>query len=259
MMKRRLLLVFCLSLFLGVVPAMADMVTFGTAGDGPLQGVLDSRTLEPVPGVSSIDVDMDAYNDSVDSYWRNTAVGSVATMIVEMAGFATNNRFGIYDPADPSNTLELFDGAGIAGSTHTVIVAADGHIWLDVYDATPEAQFSGTWFGYYLDSTVGYGNGLQDGGGFFYSDTSLNNDGMDHMFAYKGQGDTIDLPSPWLDAVVGPAYHILAWEDLAAPYTDGDYTDMVVMVESVMVPVPGAVLLGMLGLSVAGVKLRKYA
>jgi len=72
-------------------------------------------------------------------------------------------------------------------------------------------------------------------------------------------GWTIDLPSPWLDAIVGPAYHILAWEDLDARCTDGDYTDMVVMVESVMVPVPGAILLGMLGLSVAGVKLRKYA
>jgi len=180
MMKRRLLLVFCLTQFFGVVPAMADMVTFGAAGDGPLQGVLDSRTLGPVPGLSSIDVDMDAYNDSVDSYWRNTGVGSVATMIVEMAGFASNNKFGIYDPADPSNTLQMFDGAEMAGGTHTVLVAADGRIWLDVVDATPEAQFSSPWFGYYLDSTVGYGNGLQDGGGFFYSDTSLNNDGMDN-------------------------------------------------------------------------------
>jgi len=37
------------------------------------------------------------------------------------------------------------------------------------------------------------------------------------------------------------------------------YPDMYLLVDEVVVPVPGAVLLGMLGLSVAGLKLRKYA
>ena len=39
-----------------------------------------------------------------------------------------------------------------------------------------------------------------------------------------------------------------------------DYQDMLVLIEGANpVPVPGAILLGILGLSVAGVKLRKYA
>jgi len=53
----------------------------------------------------------------------------------------------------------------------------------------------------------------------------------------------------------GAAY-IVAFD----PGSDGDYQDMVVLIEGANpVPVPGAVLLGILGLGAVGVKLRKFA
>ncbi len=96
-------------------------------------------------------------------------------------------------------------------------------------------------------------------GGFWYSDTSLNGDDADHMYAYEGVGDTIQIggfaPGPWTSNE-----YILAWEDLDAEFADFDYDDMVVLVESVSpVPVPAAVLLGFLGLGAAGLKLRRFA
>jgi hypothetical protein len=105
-------------------------------------------------------------------------------------------------------------------------------------------------------------------GGIFYSDTLLNSDGWDHMYAYEGgYGDEVTLPSTALGSTTGEWLaneYILAFEDLygslSGSTSDWDYTDFVVMVESVTpVPVPGAVLLGILGLSAAGIKLRRFA
>ena len=88
------------------------------------------------------------------------------------------------------------------------------------------------------------------------------------MYAYQGTGDTVEI-SPWDPGDWTDNEYVLAFEDLVATWTnqdgsqgtsDWDYTDFVVMVESVNpVPVPGAVLLGILGLSAAGIKLRRFA
>jgi len=261
-MKTRLLTV-AVTLCLCVAPAMADMVTFGPAGPSQLQEVFDTRTLGPNPGDSQIDVVNDAING--DAYWDNTGLGAVTTMIVELAGFKEANTFGIYEYGDPSNKVEVFSGADTDGHSHTVNMYANGDIYLGDWDGTPDGHFNHTLvFGYYLDSTLGYGmgGGLNDGGGLFYSDRLLNTDGqVDHMFSYAGQGDKFDMPGllPDIDPM-SAFYHVLAWEDLAFPGADGNYTDMVVLVESVApVPVPAAVLLAFLGLGAAGLKLRRFA
>ncbi|MCP5515959.1 MAG: VPDSG-CTERM sorting domain-containing protein [Verrucomicrobiales bacterium] len=70
----------------------------------------------------------------------------------------------------------------------------------------------------------------------WYSDTDLNGDGLDHMAAYQGMGDTVQIgsysPGPW-----EANEYVLAFEDLDDSVSDYDYTDFVVMVESVS-PVP---------------------
>ncbi len=81
------------------------------------------------------------------------------------------------------------------------------------------------------------------------------------MYAYQGEvsnPDRIQIP-PFAEGNWTNNMYMLAFEDLWNG-GDRDYSDFVVMMESVTpVPVPGAVLLGMLGLSAAGIKLRKYA
>ena len=79
------------------------------------------------------------------------------------------------------------------------------------------------------------------------------------MLAYQGKGDEVQIdglaPGPWM-----PGEYVLAWEDLdsnAANY-DGDFTDMVLMIESVTpVPEPATTLLLVLGAGGALVGIRR--
>jgi len=280
MVKRKLLVVFCLSLFLSAGPAVAAM--FGDGGTG-LQGVLNDIT---VGGDSSVVVTTDELADTeadgtpYDSYWDIDSSGQAgATLIVELAGFAGSNILGIYDKGNAANKVQVFAGSGAEGDQAKISITDAGQVIIQWLDMNPDGTFvdAGTYvhgtpfaaenFGFYLDARVG--NDRDDA--VFYSDTSLNQDGMDHMYAYQGVGDTVQI-DPWDEGEWGSHEWILAFEDLwgpqADPYnawtagvdSDRDFTDFVVMVESITpVPVPGAVLLGMLGLGAVGIRLRKFA
>jgi len=75
------------------------------------------------------------------------------------------------------------------------------------------------------------------------SDNTLSNDNM----------------VTWLITGGGSAgNYVVGWE--AEALGDADYQDLVVEISNAApVPVPGAVLLGILGLSAAGIKLRRFA
>lgn len=236
------------------LPGYAQAVVVNPGGDGPgtsLQDVLNALTIAPTAGVSSIDVSADQLADFMDSYWSITASGgSVATIVVELAGFSNRNTFGIYDANDPNTSVRLFGGLATEGSQRVITIMSDGSVYRNFVDTG--INFSGNNFGFYLNSSAG-----GPAGGLFYSDTSLNADGIDHMVAYQGKGiDTIQIaslaPGLWTTNE-----YVLAWEDLLGG-GDGDYQDFVVMVESVVptaVPVPPAAwlflsgLLGMIGIS----------
>lgn len=275
-MKTKLIIISIAVLCLSITPAKA--ATFGAGGGLTLQQVLNAPAVDlngdgsidnydgilisgPSYPTSSVNVTTDEVADSLDSMWEITATGgSFTTLIIELAGFAGNNTMGVYDPYAPANTVQLFAGSDTAGQKHTLEILSDGSVIVDLVDTN--IDFSKQLFGYYLDSTPD----AATGGGFFYSDTSLNTDldasgnPMDHMYAYQGLGvDTVQIannnPGLWTTSE-----YVLAFEDLVASATDADFTDFVVMVESVRpIPVPGAILLGILGMSVAGLKLRKYA
>ena len=247
-------------------PAQGAFVPpFGPAGGGPLQGVLDGITVAPTPGASSVNVLTDGVEDARDSVWQvNGGTGSVSTIVAELAGFADDNKFGIYDSTDPSKMVEIFDGPDAPGTippaSATLQILGDGSVLLDGADTG--IDFADNSFGYYLDSSA------NAGGGVWFSDSSLNSDGTDHMAAYRGVGDTIDVP-PLIPGPWNQNQYMLAFEDLdlgsaglGGPAYDGDFTDFVVLVESVSpkIPEPASIMtwLGLFGV-IGMARFRKSA
>jgi hypothetical protein len=249
-MKKTMIISLCFAavMFVGSASAMANLIDPGVTN---LQDWLNAMTTAPVSGTSSINVYNDNLDDLADSYWQNTGGGSVTQMIIEVSGSENTNTFGIYDPLHPETKLELYAGSVDPGETASLITVFmdknTGLVWLSTGPSV--TLTSKDYFGYYLTNTSGT----------FYSDTSLNSDKIDHMYAYQGEGDKMNLPLVG-SSTITPFYYILAWEDYLNLGGIDDYDDMVILVESVMpVPIPGALLLGLLGLGITGLKLRKYA
>lgn len=192
-----------------------------------LQTVLDNIT---VSGDSSINV----YTEQLpyDSQWYITDPGpSAATFIIEIAGYAAANTFGLFDASNHLNQVMLFDGAATVGDVTTVSILGDGSVIVNSIDTG--IDFADNLFGFYLSSPDG----------LFYSENSLNADALDHMAAFQGENtDLIQLPGQsqelWTDT-----QYVLAWEDVLG-LGDYDYNDLVVMVDSVHpVPEPSSLLL----------------
>ncbi|MDB5103916.1 MAG: hypothetical protein JWP91_1605 [Fibrobacteres bacterium] len=221
------------SLKLGILGSLAmAAASYATViNNGPetsLQTVLNNIT---VGGTSSVNVNTDQVN--LDMYWNLTATGgSISRMIIELAGNAGNNTFGIYDALDPTKKVTLFDGAASAGAGVAVAISDLGVVEKNF--SNTGIVFGGKTFGYFLS-----GNG-----GTFYSDYKLNNGGVDHMVAFQGENDLVKLPGAGT-GVWNPNEYVLAWEDVVGG--DNDFNDMVVMVESVQ-PVPEPTTLGLMGL-----------
>ncbi|WP_310598702.1 PEP-CTERM sorting domain-containing protein [Desulfobulbus sp.] len=221
--------------------AVAGLGLLAGTAQATLQDTLNGIT---VGGPSSVNATTDMMSDTNDSYWNITASGgSFATMVLNIAGLGTGSTFGIYDSSNKNNFVELFSGSQTSAGQHaTVSILDDGTVVRNLFDQA--GTFTGGTFGYYINF-----NGIT-----YYSDSTLNQGGIDHMYAFRGTGDTVQIgdwkPGPWTNNE-----YVLAFEN----GSDFDFNDLVVMVESVdPVPEPTTMLLfgvGLLGL--AGAARRK--
>ena len=227
------------NLILGVVASLglalqahATMIS-GSA----LQTVLDDITVGSTSGVN-------VQTDQVvnDETWSiSAASGSVATLIIELAGFADTTSFGIYDVSNPGNFVELMDGPSGPGAQTLVNIMADGQVRVNFVNTG--TFFANNLFGFYID--------VPGQGARWHSETDLNVDGVDHMVAFAGNdSDVVQLPG-FAPGLWQSTEYILAFEDLFNG-GDRDYTDFVVMVASI-VPVPEPGSLALLALALAGI------
>jgi hypothetical protein len=232
--------------------AMATVINTGT--ETSLQTILNDITVAnattSASGVSSVNVNNDQLDN--DSIWTNTgSSGSIASFIVEIAGNAGVNQLGIYDIT--TNSKAVFFEAGDAEGYQATIrfLDATDRVKVQVTDQFGEdvrsffaAGFTTNKFGFFLENVTN--------GSIFYSENARNG-GNDHLVAFQGKGDKVDLDKG--AAASGAASfntgswtadeYIIAFEDGA----DFDYNDAVFMIESVEpVPEPATVSLFAFGL-----------
>lgn len=209
-------------------PQVFAACVFGGSSEPSLQSVFDS--ILPAGTLSATDDCLDA---AADARW--TAPGeAVATIIIELAGFAGSNEFGIYDVSDPLNRVTVFGGADGVGSTTTIELRADGSEYSVWADAVHAGDFATNTFGFYLATPQGY---------VFTSDPSHNSDGQDHLYSYQGNGATF-LGGPLAGQTFAATMYLLAFEDLLIPQGDEDFQDFVAAASFVVpIPLPPAALL----------------
>jgi len=258
-----------LSILIGLlVTSIASQTAFGDmTNTRPFSNASNLSELQATfngIGATSIDV----VNDQTPfGYFEPTGAGNAsAAYVATVTYYFPDLEFGIYDLDDTSNRLLLFSKATQNPGSSVSIVFSSGAGTVEVKDLTGSL---GT-----IDSTNQY---FQNFGfwarnpdtteGYLYSEDDLNPGDYARMLTYESEGDEVTIPvkgtfndeNHWYVAVEAGDYSGYGGNVLT-PGDPGDFTDMVVQMESIKpVPVPGAILLGLLGLSAAGIKLRKFA
>ncbi len=185
------------------------------------------------PGSADLDVNGEAVTS--DAWSIGASTGSFSKIVIEIAGNADDNTFGIYDLSNTGNRLEIFSGNSSAGDSSVVEFLGGGKYELNF--GNDDATFSsGANFGFYLSGP----------GGDFFSDNEENPNGSEQVVAYNGddkrKADFFGAgASTWQSGE-----WVLAWEDLKYIGNDQDFNDFAVLVESVT-PVPGPAPLALFG------------
>ena len=213
---------------------------------------------------SDIGSTIDAVTDQTGyGYFEATGAGhATTTYVATVSWFYPDIDFGIYQLGNTSNKLEMFSLDSPVGVGDTVYMQFnEGADYVRIVDADSLVILAQTTyfkeFGFYVIGT----DHQQQPIGPYYSEDALNPYGDAHFLTYEAKGDDVEIGTQGTYNDVGHWY-IASETDIPTNRTAtmGDFSDFVVQVESIRpVPVPAAVLLGILGLGVVGLKLRKHA
>ena len=233
----RLSAIFFLSISLFSTNASADLIS-SVSGDGP---GLDLQSLfNDWVGPS---YDLHANHSSPDQWMIGATGQSSSTLILEIAGNAGQNTFGLYDVYDPNNRLLVYDGAAGSNARRGINYSAATNTFTvgntDTWSLVDSAVFTSNLFGFYLEGP----------GGTFFSDDALNGN-QTQMVAFQGTGVSANFLGTGYATWLSNEW-VLAWEDLAYSNSDMDFNDLVMIIESVTpVAEPGS--LGMLAMGILG-------
>jgi hypothetical protein len=214
----------------------------GANGEATLQEIFDGLTVAG-PGI-------DAFSDQVPSALFSSADdrSAIASFVIELAGFAPENQFGIYSASDPSNRALIFGGPDTVGSEALISFLNPGEIWIN---GTLAADGFADSFGFYIHTPQG---------NTFFSEDSLNR-GDPQALIYQGDDSTrLRIEDVGL-LIFSEQMFIVAFEDLRLQYSDGDYNDLVALVQPLHaahpIPEPDSAILFGLGALIIGTVVRK--
>ena len=222
-MKKKLIVVFCLSLFLGATPAMAQMFDFHF---GSLNSSWD--------GTSAFTTSVNATKTS----------GSLVRHLVPAATaqFLTDGLLPNIGWTDQGGNFSL--SMTITNLTATSAIGAGSFAITDITGDVISGNLAGTW------ARVGASNDFQGAiSNVLFADN--NSDG--NFDGHLGSASmSYSQAIPWRGSII-------QLSTTGGWFTAGAYATEAGSVDASVVPVPGAVLLGILGLGAVGVKLRKFA
>ena len=215
-MKKKLILVVCLSLFLGAAPAKAGMFDFHF---GSLISSWD--------GTSAFSTNVSPTLTS-GSVTRLQAPSGVANLLAGQWGLGGN--FGL------SMTLSNVTATSADAIGSFAVTDTNGDII--------SGNLAGAW------SRIGPSNVF----GGVLNNVSFANNSSDSTFNGHLGSVSMTFPQamPWHGSLI-------QLSSTGTWFSQGSYTTRSGSVDASVVPVPGAVLLGILGLGAVGVKLRKFA
>ncbi len=251
-------------MFLFLICIMIASITAETAlGDftNPRQWGSAASLTELQEGVfDAINSSISAYGDqSTYAIFEPMAGGtSASTYVATISWYYPDIEFGIYEYGNASNRLKLFDESTATLGDSVTFEFNLTENWVKSYDSGGSIDQT-TWFGDFGFYAIATDNQQQPIGPY-YSEDSLNPFNDAHFLTYEAKGDIVEIPNKGTGDDTGHWY-VASEPDIASnrPWTSA-FTDFVVLVESIVpVPVPAAVLLGILGLGVVGLKLRKHA
>ncbi len=212
---------------------------FGVAGTGPATGTLnaahESYTFASGGGATRVHDFGDGYSSPIDLLTPNVSTDNDMVWTDGIASFEVQARFAGYSQSfgiDRDLTNSVVD--------HNEIFSVSGSGYTDtgLSGGASDLHLSGLW------AWTRGGNQ----GGPWSSNTPDNSDGLDHMVTYLiDPGDRDSNETVWW----------VFFEDLNN-LGDHDYNDLAVEIRAQPIPIPGAAVLGLVGLGMVGAVRRRF-